>query len=108
VRDGSAIGHNVTVQYWKPHALASPHEGQIDLKIGDKVRTIAEVHGVPEGTTGRILLANGFNWQRYRVLFDNGAEVGDLDHRNIEPIGRAAKRVAKRAAKADRLALRGG
>jgi hypothetical protein len=96
-RDGCRIGHNGKVQYWKPHALATPHEGQIDLKMGDKVRTTAEVHGVPVGTEGKVLLANGFNWLRYRVLFDNGAEVGDLDHRNIEPIGRAAKRVAKRA-----------
>ncbi len=49
-----------------------------------------------------MILANGFNWQRYRVLFDNGAELGDLDGRQIEPIGRAAKRVAKAAAKAAR------
>jgi hypothetical protein len=97
VRDPAAIGHNGTVQFWKPHSLASPHEGQIDLKMTDKVRTIVELHGVPSGTEGTILLANGFNWLRYRVLFDNGAEVGDLDHRHIEPIGRAAKRVAKRA-----------
>ena len=44
-----------------------------------------------------MLLANGFNWQRYRVLFDNGAEVGDLDHRHLEAVGRAAKRLAKAA-----------
>lgn len=104
VRGGHAIRQTVAVQFWKPHALAHPHEGQIDLKIGDRVRTIAEVHGVPAGVEGKILLANGFNWQRYRVLFDNGAEVGDLDHRHIEPIGRAAKRVARRA----KAAARGG
>ncbi len=97
MRDASAFGQNGIVLFWKPHALASPHEGQIDLKIADRVQTIVELHGVPSGTQGKILLANGFNWQRYRVLFDNGAEIGDLDHRHIEPIGRAAKRVAKRA-----------
>mgnify|MGYP001258088945 CR=1 FL=1 len=85
---------------WKPHALASPHVDQIDLKIGDRVRTKAEVKGVPVGTAGKVILANGFNWQRYRVLFDNGAEIGDLDHRHLEPIGRAAKRLAKRAKQA--------
>jgi hypothetical protein len=53
--------------------------------------------GVPEGTEGKVILANGFNWQRYRVAFDNGVELGDLDQRNIEPIGRAAKRLAKAA-----------
>jgi hypothetical protein len=104
VRDRPSIGHNGPVQYWKPHALAKPHEGQIDLKIGDRVRTIIELPDVPSGTEGRILHANGFAWQRYRVLFDNGAEVGDLDHRTIEPIGRAARRVAKRA----KVAARGG
>jgi len=85
------------VTIWKPHALAVPHTDQIDLKIGDRVRSTAEVKGVPVGTEGKIILANGFNWQRYRVLFDNGVEVGDLDHRNLEPIGRAARRLAKRA-----------
>jgi hypothetical protein len=51
----------------------------------------------PAGTEGKVILANGFNWQRYRVLFDNGAELGDLDHRHLEPIGRTAKRLAKQA-----------
>ena len=91
-----------TTEYRKPHKLASPHEGQIFLKINDKVRSTDEIHGVPVGTEGKVILANGFNWQRYRVLFENGAEIGDLDHRNIEPIGRTAKRLAKQAAKADR------
>jgi hypothetical protein len=85
------------MQFWKPHALAVPHLDQLDMKIGDKVRTTTAMHGIPEGTEGKILLANGFNWMRYRVLFDNGAEVGDLDHRHLEPIGRTAKRLAKRA-----------
>jgi hypothetical protein len=33
------------------------------------------------------------------VLFANGIEVGDLDHRNLEPTGKTAKRLAKAAAK---------
>ena len=41
------------------------------------------------------MLANGFNWQRYRILFTNGVEVGDLDHRHLEPVGKTAKRLAK-------------
>ena len=84
---------------WKPHALAKPHANQIDLRMGDKVRTTVELPGVPSGTEGKVILANGFNWHRYRVFFDNGAEVGDLDHRNLEPIGRAAKRIAKESSK---------
>lgn len=80
---------------WKPHALATPHSGQIDLKLGDRVRATVDLEGAPAGTEGKVVLANGFNWLRYRVLFDNGVEIGDLDHRNIEPIGRAAKRLAR-------------
>ena len=87
------------MEVWKPHELAEPHADQIDLKIGDRVKTITEVYGVPVGTEGKVILANGFTWLRYRVLFDNGAEVGDMDSRTIEPIGRAAKRLAKAAAK---------
>ena len=91
------------VQFWKPHALSKPHDGQLDLKLGDRVRATVDLvdqrggRDVPAGTEGRVILANGFNWQRYRVLFDNGGELGDLDHRHLEPVGRTAKRLAKRA-----------
>ena len=87
---------------WKPHKLAAPHSDQLDLKIGDRVRATDDLLGAPTGTEGKVILANGFNWQRYRVLFDNGAELGDLDHRNLEPVGRAAKRIAKQAKAAAR------
>ena len=87
--------------YWKPHALAKPHADQLDLRIGDRVRATVDLPGTPSatptGTEGKVLLANGFNWQRYRVLFVNGQELGDLDGRNIEAIGKAAKRLAKQA-----------
>jgi hypothetical protein len=64
------------------------------------VRTTVDVDGAPAGTEGKDILANGFNWLRYRVLFVNGNEIGDLDHRNIEPIGRSAKRLARQAKRA--------
>ena len=85
------------MQFWKPHALAKPHDGQLDLRLGDKVRTTVDLPGVAAGTEGKVILANGFNWQRYRVLFADGIELGDLDHRHLEPIGRAARRLAKAA-----------
>lgn len=84
---------------WKPHALAKPHANQLDLRMGDRVRSTSDIIGVPVGTEGKVLLANGFNWQRYRVLFTNGVEVGDLDGRSIEPTGRTARRL-RRIAKA--------
>jgi hypothetical protein len=109
VHPGAPIRQNGTVQFWKPHSLASPHDGQIDLKLGDKVRATVDLPSeddvrVPAGTEGKVILANGFNWLRYRVLFDNGGELGDLDHRHLEPIGRTAKRLEKKA----KLAARGG
>ena len=81
--------------FWKPHALAKPHADQLDLRIGDRVVSTVELPGVPSGTAGKVILANGFNWQRYRVLFTNGQELGDLDQRSIAPTGRTAKRLAK-------------
>ncbi|MEK7424727.1 MAG: hypothetical protein AAB131_12925 [Actinomycetota bacterium] len=83
--------------FWKPHALAKPHPDQLDLRMGDHVRATVDLPSVPTGTAGKVLLANGFNWQRYRVLFTNGVEIGDLDGRNLEPIGRTAKRKARAA-----------
>ena len=94
-----AVGQNGTVTYWKPHALAKPHADQLVLKIGDRVTSTTELNDVPEGTEGRVLLANGFNWQRYRVLFNNGVEIGDLDGRQLVASGKTAKRLAKAAAK---------
>jgi hypothetical protein len=84
---------------WKPHALAKPGADQLDLRRGDKVTSTVELEGVPVGTEGKIILANGFNWLRYRVYFSNGVEIGDLDGRHLVPAGRAAKRLAKLAAR---------
>ena len=82
---------------WKPHALAKPHADQLALRANDRVRATVALPGVPLGTEGKVLLANGFNWLRYRVRFGDGTEVGDLDQRNIKPIGKAAKRLARAA-----------
>jgi hypothetical protein len=80
--------------------LAKPHEGQINLAIGDRVESSVDLDGAPQGTQGKVILSNGFNWLRYRVLFDNGVELGDLDHRHLTPLGKAAKRIAKQAKRA--------
>ena len=80
---------------WKAHALAHPHPDQLDLRTGDKVEAKIDLAGVPAGTPGRVILANGFNWLRYRVLFANGAELGDLDGRHLVPVGRTRKRLQK-------------
>ena len=85
---------------WKPHSLAKPHADQINLRLGDRVVSTVGLDGVAIGTEGKVILANGFNWQRYRVLFANGVEVGDLDARQIAATGRAAKRLARQAKRA--------
>ena len=82
---------------WKPHSLAKPHADQINLRLGDRVVSTVDLDGVAAGTQGKVILANGFNWQRYRVLFANGVEVGDLDARQIAATGKAAKRLARLA-----------
>lgn len=81
---------------WKPHRLAKPHPDQLDLRPHDRVEAAVDLPGVAAGTPGKVLLANGFNWQRYRVRFDNGVELGDLDGRHLRPAGKTAKRLAKR------------
>ncbi len=93
------IGHNGNVTTWKPHALAKPHADQLDLSVGDHVSATTDLQDVESGMTGRVILANGFNWLRYRVRFENGVEIGDLDRRQIEPSGKTAKRLAKAVAK---------
>lgn len=73
---------------WKPHALAHPAPTQLELPRHAKVVATVDLPGVPSGTRGKVILANGFNWRRYRVRFDNGAEVADLDARHIAPASR--------------------
>ena len=55
----------------------------IDLKRHAKVRANIDLPGVPAGTPGKVLQVTGLTWQRYRVLFNNGVEVGLLDGRHL-------------------------
>ena len=43
------------------------------------VRNLDDLPRVPAGTKGRVYLVEGFSWTRYRVLFDNGVDIGSLD-----------------------------
>jgi hypothetical protein len=49
------------------------------FRRGETVKTLDALPGVPEGTRGRVELVAGFAWTRYRVLFENGVDVGSLD-----------------------------
>src|SRR5690349_8870630 len=52
------------------------------IRRGDKVVATVDLPGVPEGTTGKVKLINGFSrpgsWMRYWVFFDNGIDLGSV------------------------------
>jgi hypothetical protein len=73
------------VAVWNKHKLAGELPPEIDLTPRQRVTAKVDLPNVPAGTQGRVLLADGFAWRRYRVLFDNGVEVGFLDGRHLEP-----------------------
>jgi hypothetical protein len=50
-----------------------------EFKRNETVKTLDALPGVPQGTAGRVYLVDGFAWTRYRVLFENGVDVGSLD-----------------------------
>lgn len=72
---------------WNPHPLAEPRDSNLELELGDPCVAIIDLPGVPVGTRGRVMLANGLSWLRYRVRFANGVELGYLDARHIGPAG---------------------
>tara|TARA_B110000438_G_C15640864_1_gene575246 strand:- start:487 stop:849 length:363 start_codon:yes stop_codon:yes gene_type:complete len=53
------------------------------LKRQEKVVATVDLPGVPEGTEGKIRLANGIRWFRYWIDFTNGVQLGRVDHENI-------------------------
>ncbi len=53
------------------------------FRKGDKVTATTDLPGVPEGTTGKVKLVNGLTWKRYWVFFDNGADLGSIDHKAL-------------------------
>lgn len=55
----------------------------ISLKRHEKVLANVDLPGVPAGTPGKVLQMAGLTWIRYRVRFDNGVELGQLDGRHI-------------------------
>lgn len=54
------------------------------FRRGEKVVTTRDLPGIPEGTRGKVRLANGLkpglSWQRYWVRFTDGRLVGQIDH----------------------------
>ena len=48
-----------------------------------KVVAAVDLPGVPEGTGGRVRVANGISWYRYWVSFDNGIDLGGIGHSQL-------------------------
>jgi len=67
-----------------------------------KVAAAHDLPGVPAGTTGKVLLVNGFSWVRYRVRFDNGAERGMLSADDLTTAAAAAEQIRVSEAEARR------
>ena len=53
------------------------------IKRYKKVVATVELPGVPEGTVGKVRVANGFAWYRYWVDFDNGVRMGQVSHDHL-------------------------
>jgi len=69
---------------WAKHKLAGDLPPEIDLTLRQRVTTKVDLPKVPAGSEGTVILADGFAWSRYSVLFDSGEEVGFLDGRHLE------------------------
>ena len=62
------------------------------LKRHEKVVAAVDLPGVPAGTAGKVELVNGFRWIRYRVGFENGADIGSLDRSQLARLDEWAAR----------------
>lgn len=55
------------------------------LRRHQKVRAAVDLPGVPAGTKGKVTLVNGFEtWVRYRVIFENGVDRGQILREQLE------------------------
>jgi hypothetical protein len=55
------------------------------LRRRQKVRAAFDLPGIPAGTPGRVTLVNGFGpWIRYRVIFENGEDRGNVLRAELE------------------------
>jgi hypothetical protein len=53
------------------------------LAKGAAVVARIDLHEVPEGTKGKVVLVNGLSWIRYWVRFENGVAMGSVNRANL-------------------------
>ncbi|MEC9057771.1 MAG: hypothetical protein VX477_04990 [Actinomycetota bacterium] len=63
--------------------MAKTIDRTLPIKRYKKVVATVDLPGVPEGTTGKVLVANGVVWYRYWVDFDNGVRLGQVGHQQV-------------------------
>jgi hypothetical protein len=56
------------------------------LKRKQKVTAAVDLPGVPAGTAGVVVVAEGITWIRYVVRFANGTQLGSLDEKYLRPV----------------------
>jgi len=74
------------------------------LRVGDKVVAVKPVGAIPEGTRGRIKVADGFGWIRYWVAWETGEWTGSVDAGSVVAADRLESYRAAQAAAAARAA----
>ena len=55
----------------------------LPIKRYRKVVATTDLPGIPEGTVGKVRVANGVSWYRYWVDFDNGVRLGQVGHQQV-------------------------
>ena len=63
--------------------MAKTIDRTLPIKRYQKVVATVDLPGVPEGTTGKVLVSNGVTWYRYWVDFDNGVRLGQVGHQQV-------------------------
>jgi hypothetical protein len=68
------------------------------LAMKERVVATTDMPGVPEGTTGKVIVVEGLTWIRYWVRFDNGVVRGSLNRKLLARPSEWAEIVRRRDA----------
>jgi hypothetical protein len=68
------------------------------LTLKERVVATTGMPGIPEGTTGKVIVVEGLTWIRYWVRFDNGVVRGSLNRKVLARPSEWAELVRRREA----------
>lgn len=75
-----------------------------EFRRNERVKTLDDLPGVPQGTEGKVLLVAGFTWTRYRVAFANGYDLGSIDGSHLARPSEYEAALAQRSVAAEKAA----